>query len=223
MNKSICGQISQLTCDAIRKDVRVPVGHVVISEKWAGSELHTALKSLLQTVVSDHLGLIDFYPSSDSAVLYISEAELLNENAVKRKIVKLRKNNAKRPYVIAEQAAALQEQYNNLQQFAVMELGIPLLAVHNQTEAAQLLAQMEAVESGEKENPFLVQRRVAPMGSAVTACLLRVPGLGEVKARALLQKYRSIRAISLSSIDDLTKVVGPASAASIHRFFNGVK
>ncbi|KAK8785706.1 hypothetical protein V5799_007928 [Amblyomma americanum] len=223
MNTSIRGQISQPTCDAIRKDVRVPVGHVVIAEKWAGSELHIALKSLLQTVVSDHLGLIDFYPSSNSAVLYISEAELLNENAVKRKIVKLRKNNAKRPYVIAEQAAALQEQYNNMQQFAVMELGIPLIAVHNQTEAAQLLAQMEAVESGEKQNPFLVQRRVAPMGSSVTTCLLRVPGLGEVKARALLQKYPSLRALSLCTVDDLTKVVGPASAASVHRFFNGGK
>lgn len=51
-------------------------------------------------------------------------------------------NNAKRPYVMAEQAAALEEQYNNLQQFAVMELGVPVLAVRDQSEAAQLLAQM---------------------------------------------------------------------------------
>ncbi|XP_037559009.1 Fanconi anemia core complex-associated protein 24-like [Dermacentor silvarum] len=223
MNTSICGQISQLTCDVIRKDVCVPIGHIVIAERWAGSELHTALKSLLQTVVSDHLGLVDFYPSSNSAVLYITEADLLNEHAIKRKIVKLRKNNTKKPYVIAEQAEALQEQYNNLQHFAVMELGIPVMAVHNQLEAAQLLAQMEAVESGEKQNPFLVPRRLAPMTSALATCLLRVPGLGEVKAKALLQKYRSLRAIASCSTEDLTKAVGPASAASIHKFFSGLK
>ncbi|KAL1439630.1 hypothetical protein MTO96_031889 [Rhipicephalus appendiculatus] len=223
MNTSISGQISQLTCNVIRRDVRVPVGHIVIAERWAGSELHTALKSLLQTVVSDHLGMVDFYPSSNSAVLYITEADLLNEHAIKRKIVKLRKNNAKKPYVIAEQAEALQEQYNNLQQFAVMELGIPVMAVHNQLEAAQLLAQMEAVESGEKPNPFLVPRRLAPMSSALTTCLLRVPGLGEVKAKALLQKYHSLQGIALCSTEHLTKVVGQASAASIHKFFNGLQ
>ncbi|XP_065295680.1 Fanconi anemia core complex-associated protein 24-like [Dermacentor albipictus] len=223
MNTSICGHISQLTCNVIRRDVCVPVGHIVIAERWAGSELHTALKSLLRTVVSDHLGLVDFYPSSDSAVLYITEADLLNEHAIKRKIVKLRKNNAKKPYVIAEQAEALQELYNNLQQFAVMELGIPVMAVHNQLEAAQLLAQMEAVESGEKQNPFLAPWRLPPLTSALAACLLRVPGLGEVKAKALLQKYHSLRAIASCSTEDLTKAVGPASAASIHKFFNGLK
>ncbi|XP_054918038.1 Fanconi anemia core complex-associated protein 24-like isoform X2 [Dermacentor andersoni] len=241
MNTSICGQISQLTCNVIRRDVCVPVGHIVIAERWAGSELHTALKSLLQTVVSDHLGLVDFYPSSDSAVLYITEADLLSEHAIKRKIVKLRKrhelhlglrgcgleprqqNNAKKPYVIAEQAEALQEQYNNLQQFAVMELGIPVMAVHNQLEAAQLLAQMEAVESGEKQNPFLAPWRLPPLTSALATCLLRVPGLGEVKAKALLQKYHSLRAIASCSTEDLTKAVGPASATSIHKFFNGLK
>ncbi|XP_075554770.1 Fanconi anemia core complex-associated protein 24-like isoform X3 [Dermacentor variabilis] len=153
--------------------------------------MYVACRGLLQTVVSDHLGLVDFYPSSDSAVLYITEADLLNEHAIKRKIVKLRKNNAKKPYVIAEQAEALQEQYNNLQQFAVMELGIPVMAVRNQLEAAQLLAQMEAVESGEKQNPFLAPWRLPPLTSALATCLLRVPGLGEVKAKALLQKYHS--------------------------------
>lgn len=223
MNTSICAQISQPTCEAIRKDVRVPAGHVVIAEKWAGSELHTALNRLVHTVVSDYLGLIDFYPSSESAVLYVSEADLLNEHAVKRKIVKLRKNNAKRPYVMAEQAAALEEQYNNLQQFAVMELGVPVLAVRDQCEAAQLLAQMDSVESGEKPNPFLVQRRLAPMASTVASCLLKVPGLGEVKAKALLHKYPSLKAVSLCGVEDLAKVVGPASAANIHRFFNGMK
>ncbi|XP_075734556.1 Fanconi anemia core complex-associated protein 24 isoform X2 [Rhipicephalus microplus] len=185
--------------------------------------VQVSISGLLQTVVSDHLGMVDFYPSSNSAVLYITEADLLNEHAVKRKIVKLRKNDAKKPYVIAEQAEALQEQYNNLQQFAIMELGIPVMAVHNQLEAAQLLAQMEAVESGEKPNPFLVPRRLAPMSSALTTCLLRVPGLGEVKAKALLQKYHSLQGIALCSTEELTKVVGQASAASIHKFFNGLQ
>lgn len=44
-----------------------------------------------RTVVSDELGLVDFHPSSGTAVLYATEVDIVNESPLKRKIVKLRK------------------------------------------------------------------------------------------------------------------------------------
>ncbi|CAN7992381.1 unnamed protein product [Ixodes hexagonus] len=218
MNTST-SSITQLTANVIRKEVRVPVGHVMLSEKWAGSHLHATLQKVTRTVVSDELGLVDFHPSSDTAVLYATEADVVNESPLKRKIVKLRKNNAKTTYIIAEQTAAVRPQYDSLQRFAALEIGIPIFPVENQAEAAQLLAQMEVVESKERQNLFLLKRRAPPASAAVLGCLLKVPGLGEVKAKALVQKWHSLKAISQCGVGDLAQVIGNAPAKSVKKFF----
>lgn len=43
----------------------------------------------------DHLGIVDIYPSNESAVVYISEADLVSKNSYKRKLVQLRRVSSK--------------------------------------------------------------------------------------------------------------------------------
>ncbi|CAN8001832.1 unnamed protein product [Ixodes pacificus] len=218
MNTST-SSITQLTGNAIRREVRVPIGHVMLSEKWVGSDVHAALQKVTRTVVSDELGLVDFHPSSGTAVLYGTEVDIVNESPLKRKIVKLRKNNAKQTYIIAQRTGAVQSQYKSLQRFAVLDIGIPTLPFENLEEAAQLLAQMEVVESKEKQHLFLLKRRAPPASAAVLGCLLKVPGLGEVRAKALVDKWHSLKAISQCSMDDLAQVIGSAPAKCVVKFF----
>lgn len=44
----------------------------------------------IQVLYDDNLGLIDFYPSSNTGVVYITEAELVS-NSYRRRLAKLRK------------------------------------------------------------------------------------------------------------------------------------
>lgn len=46
---------------------------------------------LTRTLISDELGLVDFHPSSNTAVVYASEADLVDDNHLRRKIIKLKK------------------------------------------------------------------------------------------------------------------------------------
>lgn len=45
----------------------------------------------INVLFQDQMGIVDFYPSGDSAVIYINEGDLVLGGSYKRKIVKLRK------------------------------------------------------------------------------------------------------------------------------------
>ncbi|GCC20780.1 hypothetical protein chiPu_0019347 [Chiloscyllium punctatum] len=68
----------------------VPSGHVIVNEKWRGSELVQGFQGRITVIFEDGLGLVDFHISKRLCVLYVSEADLVAGNAYKRKLVRFR-------------------------------------------------------------------------------------------------------------------------------------
>ncbi|GCB79557.1 hypothetical protein scyTo_0016975 [Scyliorhinus torazame] len=68
----------------------VPYGHVIVNEKWRGSQLAQGFQGRITVIFEDGLGLVDFHISKRLCVLYISEADLVVGNSYKRKLVQFR-------------------------------------------------------------------------------------------------------------------------------------
>lgn len=142
---------------------------------------------------------------------------------------------------MVENTRLSQQYFSAVQKFVVLELGLTVLPVSGQTEAAQLIAQIVSskhesleprsptvvtdsdhlqVHSSSRENPF--RRTVSPriLDPLVLAVVQKVPGVGGVKALALLQKFSSLQQLSNATSSELEPVVGRAAAQHIHSFFN---
>ena len=68
----------------------VPPGHVLLSLRWQGTDLAATLRGgTLRPVLSDRLGVADFLPASDTAVLLLTERDLMNPQLCRRRLVTL--------------------------------------------------------------------------------------------------------------------------------------
>ncbi|XP_018426256.1 PREDICTED: Fanconi anemia core complex-associated protein 24 [Nanorana parkeri] len=203
----------------------VPYGHVIGSEKWRGS----TLAQLLQGTVSQNKksvtfvdvgGRPDLYLSNRACVLYISEADLVAGNAFKRRLVRFRKASNLKGVVIAERTRLSEQYFPPVQNFVVLELGMSLIPVASQSEAAQLilcLVQEWSREGG--NNPFVGKKHRSLHDGAVLQTVQRIPGVGRVKAQQLLQTFPSLQELANASLTELEAVVGKGMAGNIHKFF----
>ncbi|XP_022092071.1 Fanconi anemia core complex-associated protein 24-like [Acanthaster planci] len=212
--------LSQIPCTPVNEGSRVPPGCVVTSQRWKGSELVNTLQGKLKVIIEDKLGVIDFHPSNDAGIVYISETDLVAGSGYKQKLAKLRKANSLRGIVIAECTPVSEQYYGDLQKFVVLELGLKLLFVTSQTEAANLLIQMVSEEHKPQANPFLVKRRKQSIDAGVLATVQLIPNVGPVKGKVLLQRFWSIQGICDASEKELAEVVGRTNASNIRAFFH---
>ncbi|XP_076357914.1 Fanconi anemia core complex-associated protein 24-like isoform X2 [Tachypleus tridentatus] len=180
---------SQMTQTPVKKDIIVPYGHIIISYKWKGTELAKALEKGVKVIVSEQLGVVDFHPSSNVAVVYVSEVDIIVGTSFKRKLVKMRQADCMRGVVILEKTQYTTQQFYSLQKFTVLELGLSLIPVANLSEAGQLLIQMVHAENKESCNPFRLKKQIPPMEVLLVKTLTCIPSLGDVKAQALVQKF----------------------------------
>ncbi|XP_038070016.1 Fanconi anemia core complex-associated protein 24-like isoform X2 [Patiria miniata] len=190
-------QLSQIPCTPVNEGGRVPPGCIVTSQRWKGSELVNTLQGKLKVIMEDKLGVIDFHPSNEAGVVYISETDLVAGSGYKQKLAKLRKANSLRGVVVAERTPISEQYYADLQKFVSLELGLKMLFVVSQTEAANLLIQMVNEEHKPHANPFLVKRRKQSIDAGVLATVHLIPNVGPVKAKVLLQRFRSIKGIGV--------------------------
>ncbi|XP_044126307.1 Fanconi anemia core complex-associated protein 24 [Bufo gargarizans] len=198
----------------------VPYGHIIGSEKWRGTELAQLLQGKVKLLFEDGLGLVDFHLSQRACVLYVSEGDLVSGNAFRRRLVRFRKATDLKGVVIAERTRLSDQYFPPVQDFVVLELGMTLLPVSGQSEAAQLivhLVQERSRESG--SNPFLGKKRSHHSEASILQTVQRIPGVGRVKALQLLQYFPSIHQLSNASLRDLEAVVGRGIASNIHSFF----
>ncbi|KAI4905635.1 hypothetical protein NFI96_011326 [Prochilodus magdalenae] len=196
-----------------------PYGHVIINAKWRGSTLVQHFKGRVKTIYEEELGVVDLHLSNRSCVLYVSESDLVAGNDYKRKIVKFRNSNSKVNGIVIVEKTRLSEQYfSGLQKFVVLELGLTLLPIATPAEAAQLIEQMVHGES--KENPFRKKSMSRLMDPVILNLVEQIPGVGKVKAMALLQRFCSIYEISNASVQELALAVGQATAQHIWGFFH---
>ncbi|KAL7867839.1 hypothetical protein SRHO_G00092230 [Serrasalmus rhombeus] len=204
---------------AVSMNAVPPYGHVIINAKWRGSTLVQNFKGRVKTIFEDELGVVDLHLSNRSCVLYVSESDLVAGNDYKRKIVRFRNSNSKLSGIVIVEKTCLSEQYfSGLQKFVVLELGLTLLPVASPAEAAQLIEQMVHGES--KESPFRKKSMSRLLDPVVLNLVQKIPGVGKVKAMALLKHFCSIYEISNASVKELEPVVGQAAAQQIWGFFH---
>ncbi|MGH0147393.1 UNVERIFIED_CONTAM: hypothetical protein FKN15_059801 [Acipenser sinensis] len=114
-------------------------------------------------------------------------------NNYKRKLVRIRNATSLRGIVLVEKARISEQYFQSVQKFVVFELGMTLLLVASQTEASWLLIQLPAA----------------------LAMVQQIPGVGKVKALALLQQFPSIHQLSNATTEELEVVVGRTIAQQI--------
>ena len=68
----------------------VPAGQVLMSLRWQRTELAAVLRSgPLRPTFSDRLGVADFLPAADTAVLLLTERDLMNPQLCRRRLLTL--------------------------------------------------------------------------------------------------------------------------------------
>ncbi|TNN52135.1 Fanconi anemia core complex-associated protein 24 [Liparis tanakae] len=197
-----------------------PYGHVIASEKWRNSALIQSLKgAAVRVLFEDRLGVADFHLPNNSCVLYVSESDVIAGTGYKRKLVRYRKSGSRLQELVLVENTRLSEQYfAAVQKFVVLDLGLTLLPVAGPTEASQLIAQI--VHGEGRENPFRRRTSSRLPEPPALALVRRVPGVGGVKAAALLERFSSVRLLCNAGPAELEPVVGPAAARQIHDFFH---
>ncbi|XP_060933331.1 Fanconi anemia core complex-associated protein 24 [Limanda limanda] len=195
-----------------------PLGHILASEKWRSSVLVQSLKGGgVNILFEEQLGVADFHLPNRSCVLYVSEGDVVSGSSYKRKLVRYRNASSRLQELVLVENTRLSEQYfSAVQRFVVFDLGLTLLPVGGQLEASQLIAQI--VLGGGRDNPFRRSRAVRPLDPAVLAVVQRVPGVGRVKALALLQNFSSLQQLCSAGPAELEPVVGQAAAQLVHGF-----
>lgn len=196
-----------------------PYGHVIISAKWRGSTLVQHFKGSVSLIYEEELGVVDIHLSNRSCILYVSESDQIAGTDYKRKIVRFRNSNSKLQGIVIVEKTRLSEQYfGGLQKFVVLELGLTLLPISSPAEAAQLIERMVHVEG--KENPFRKRSMSRLLDPVVFDMVQLIPGVGKVKAVALLERFPSIYELNNASVQELESVVGHAAAQRIWGFFH---
>uniref|UniRef100_X2A7L9 Fanconi anemia core complex-associated protein 24 pseudonuclease domain-containing protein n=1 Tax=Capitella teleta TaxID=283909 RepID=X2A7L9_CAPTE len=211
---------SVLPQPAVNVFLRVPNGHIVCSEKWRSTELIRKLACGVNVLYDDNIGILDFCPSENIGVIYVSEGDLLAGAAYKRKLAKLRMANKVKGVVIVERTSVTEQYFSKLQQLTVLELGMVLLPVGNQAEAANILIGMVHVENKPHDNQLRLKVKNVSIETSVLNTVKTIPCLGDVNARALLECFGSILKIALASEQDLAVVIGRAKAAQVRSFFS---
>ncbi|KAM9375511.1 Fanconi anemia core complex-associated protein 24 [Pholidichthys leucotaenia] len=197
-----------------------PYGHVICCEKWRDSALIYSLKGAgVKILFESELGVSDFHLPSRTSVLYVSECDVVAGSGYKRKLVRYRNASSSFQELVLVEKTRLSDQYfPAVQKFVTFDLGLSLLPVSGQAEAAQLLTQMVLAEN--RENPFRRRSSCRLLDPLVLAVVQQVPGVGRVKALALLQHFPTIQQICNAALAELEPIMGPAGAQQVHEFFH---
>nr|XP_040018211.1 Fanconi anemia core complex-associated protein 24-like [Gasterosteus aculeatus aculeatus] len=174
----------------------------------------------VRILFEDELGLADFHLPNKSCVLYVSECDVVAGNSYKRKLVRYRNTSSHgfQELVLVEKTRLSEQYFGAMQKLVVFDLGLTLLPVGGQAEASQLIAQI--VHGVGRENPFRRRTSSRLLDPLVLALVQHVPGVGRVKALALLERFSSIQQLCNAAPAQLEPIVGQAAAQQIHGFFH---
>ncbi|XP_039664071.1 Fanconi anemia core complex-associated protein 24 [Perca fluviatilis] len=178
-----------------------PYGHVIASEKWRNSSLIQSLKGGgVKILFENELGVADFHLPNKSCILYVSECDIVAGNGYKRKLVRYR--NSK---IIAMRSFP-----------RIVQPWFTLLSDADCPTCSDGLQ----VHGEDRENPFRRRSSSRLLDPLVLAMVQHVPGVGRVKALALLQQFSSIQELCNAPPAELEPIVGQAAAQQIHSFFH---
>lgn len=122
--------------------------------------------------------------------------------------------------IIADRNTVTAEQYAKLQDHLVIKLGFTLYPIGNVKELPDFVHYLSLVENMKTPNNQFKRRSLNTSDETQLNMLTNVSGLGKTKAQKLINHFSTVHKIALSSLDELTSVVGSASAAQVHKYFN---
>lgn len=199
----------------------LPPGHVMVNPRWTGTQLLRFLKIKLTVLFIEVAEcIVDFYPSNQTAVVYLTESDILSLNDAKRRIAKLRKTRGVAHRVLYEKTAMTRQYFLELQKMIVVDCRMDIFPVANQNEASEFILKMVQQDQTPSKNPFRVKphNRKSPSDPAILQVVMLFPKIGESRAKLLLDKFKSIRGIMDASVQELGNVVGLAAAKSLKQF-----
>jgi len=209
-----------LTQTQVRRNQKIPVGHILAAGKWNKSAVCRSLAESITVLYSSGLGVVDFHPSGECAVIFLSAAEVIEGQLFKRRLAGLRSVKGIRKVVIAERTLSSTQQFSALQQFAVLELGIDLIPV-TENCLHVLLIQLVYAENKMSKNPFLVPLKVDIKDTEhIISALRNIPKLGDKKIAQLLKQFPSLHGIATASVEQLAELLGFSLATSVWEYFN---
>ncbi|XP_065175176.1 Fanconi anemia core complex-associated protein 24-like [Sycon ciliatum] len=198
-----------------------PPGHLLADEKWRGHEILSSLRGQVSVILDASLSPVDFYPSGGAAVLYLTEADLVDCEKCEQKFTRLQKMGLN-GVVLAERTSLSATYFDQLQQQAVLNCSLNVVPVSCPDDAGRILATMvRKAASHSKVNPLeeSTNDKVA-WDDALLKGLCTVPGLGRVKAKSLLVKFRNYSALCKASKQDFTPLVGQKLASAVYNFLH---
>ncbi|KAM8892476.1 Fanconi anemia core complex-associated protein 24 isoform 2-T2 [Spinachia spinachia] len=174
----------------------------------------------VRVLYEEQLAGADFHLPNRSCVLYVSECDVVAGSGYKRKLARYRNTSSHgfQELVLVEKTRLGEQYFSAVQKLVVFDLGLTLLPVGGQAEAAQLIAQI--VHGVGRENPFRRRTSSRLLDPLVLALVQRVPGVGRVKALVLLERFSSIHQLCNATPSQLEPIVGQAAAQQIHGFFH---
>ncbi|GAB6030416.1 hypothetical protein CHUAL_007293 [Chamberlinius hualienensis] len=197
--------------------IGLPNGRIIVNKKWQGSPIVDELKKHVRVTFTD-VGSIDYYPTENSGVVHLTEGDLVLGSSYRRTLAKLRNSNLQ-GYVLYAKSDLTQEWFYSVQKFVVLDLGLAFFPVTSIERAAQILIQIEKVGRTSRTNPFLVKKTVSPLDVQLQNTFGAIEGLGPIKSKQLLQHFKSIKALSTASLEELTAVIGKAAALQVWNLF----
>ncbi|KAK3733999.1 hypothetical protein QZH41_009842, partial [Actinostola sp. cb2023] len=171
-----------------------------------------------RVLFDDTLGQADFLSSSEVAMVYVTEADLISGADYRTKVLKVSKGY-QRLLVMAEKTPISDQYFPGLQKFVVMERSLALIPLTSTTEAAKSIAQMVKLESKPQNNPYRIKRKPQSADTALLMTIQAIPGLGEKKAMDLLKEYKSVEGISKANVEKMSSIIGKSCAQQVKTFF----
>ncbi|XP_039255787.1 Fanconi anemia core complex-associated protein 24-like [Styela clava] len=208
----------------VQAGLSIPAGHIMVNNRWRNTDLLKLLQSKVSVLFMDSTeSVIDFYPSSHSGIIYLTESDILSVSDAKRRVAKLRKSRQIAFHrVLFSKTAMTQQYFAQFQKMVVIDCGMEIFPLMNHREAGDLIIRMihQDIRTPSR-NPFKSRGIVqsSPIDSAILQLVILFPKIGETKAKALLEKFKNINAITKASTEELSSVVGSSSAQHLRKFF----
>ncbi|XP_046650313.1 Fanconi anemia core complex-associated protein 24-like [Daphnia pulicaria] len=203
----------------VRKNQKIPVGHILASLKWRNTSVVQKMTESIKVLFTSDLGVVDFHPSGDCAVVYISAAEMIEGVLYKKRLAGLKSVKGIRKVIVAERTYLSLQQFSTLQQFAVLELELDLIPV-TENGLHALLVQMVSAENKISKNPFMQPLKIqSDQSNHISNALKNVPKIGDKKIAMLVERFGSLQSIAMASVEDLS-LLGPGLAREVRDYFN---
>lgn len=197
---------------------------IVADSKWIGSDLLKNLENNLKVETLTGFSADFKLLGGRCYILILTEADYIgNCKAYKVALARFYKNHKNSsPIVICLRSEASAPDFSLVQNFCVIELGLPVIPISDLKQVPQVISQV--ISTNSKVNPFKFglpkEKNLNNFDKDLVKLVQTIPGLGDKKARTLLEKLPSLNQIAQAEQSQLSNIVGLASARAVRSYFH---